>query len=88
MKKSILFSLLLSGLLMGTSVLVTSCGSKSDQSEQSSDDKRIDGDEEVAYACPMHPEITGKEGDTCSKCGMDLEKVSDDESDTHHHDHE
>jgi nitrous oxide reductase accessory protein NosL len=28
------------------------------------------------YACPMDPEITGKKGDTCSKCGMELtEKV-------------
>jgi len=25
-------------------------------------------------ACPMHPEITGKEGDKCSKCGMKLKK--------------
>ena len=25
------------------------------------------------YACPMHPEITGKKGDACSKCGMKLE---------------
>mgnify|MGYP006999887267 CR=1 FL=1 len=25
------------------------------------------------YACPMHPEVTGKEGDNCSKCGMKLE---------------
>lgn len=24
------------------------------------------------YACSMHPEVTGKKGDTCSKCGMDL----------------
>ena len=24
------------------------------------------------FACPMHPEITGKEGDKCSKCGMAL----------------
>jgi len=29
--------------------------------------------EEHVYACPMHPEVTGKEGDTCSKCGMKLE---------------
>ena len=28
-----------------------------------------------AYACPMHPEVTGKEGDSCPKCGMDLEKL-------------
>ncbi|SHL85836.1 DUF3347 domain-containing protein [Flavobacterium xinjiangense] len=24
------------------------------------------------YSCPMHPEITGKKGDKCSKCGMEL----------------
>ena len=29
------------------------------------------------YACPMHPTITGKEGDKCSKCGMDLEKIKE-----------
>ena len=27
---------------------------------------------DTGYACPMHPEITGKKGDTCSKCHMDL----------------
>lgn len=26
------------------------------------------------YACPMHPEVTGKKGDKCSKCGMELTK--------------
>jgi len=25
-----------------------------------------------SYACPMHPEITGKKGDHCSKCQMAL----------------
>ena len=24
------------------------------------------------FACPMHPEVTGKEGDKCPKCGMAL----------------
>ena len=24
------------------------------------------------FACPMHPDITGKEGDKCPKCGMAL----------------
>ena len=24
------------------------------------------------YTCPMHPEVTGKKGSKCSKCGMDL----------------
>ncbi|WP_258405227.1 heavy metal-binding domain-containing protein [Shewanella mesophila] len=28
----------------------------------------------AAYDCPMHPEVTGKKGDTCPKCGMNLEK--------------
>lgn len=28
------------------------------------------------YACPMHPEVTGKHGDSCSKCGMDLVAVN------------
>lgn len=31
---------------------------------------------ELAYACPMHPEVTGKDGDKCSKCGMYLEPVN------------
>jgi hypothetical protein len=32
-------------------------------------------EEALAYACPMHPEEKGKEGDTCSKCKMALEKI-------------
>ncbi|MBX9806367.1 MAG: hypothetical protein K2X95_01065 [Flavobacteriaceae bacterium] len=32
----------------------------------------------AAYACPMHPTITGKKGDKCSKCGMNLAKVEED----------
>lgn len=39
----------------------------------------------AVYACPMHPEITGKEGEKCSECGMALKKVEEDHSD---HDHE
>lgn len=26
----------------------------------------------MAYVCPMHPKVTGKQGDKCSQCGMDL----------------
>jgi hypothetical protein len=32
-------------------------------------------DHEHGFACPMHPEITGHEGDKCSKCGMDLTEI-------------
>ena len=27
------------------------------------------GATEEVYYCPMHPEVTGKEGDECDKCG-------------------
>ena len=36
---------------------------------------------ESVYACPMHPEVTGKQGDKCSKCGMVLKAVRQPESD-------
>lgn len=37
------------------------------------------------FACPMHPEVTGKKGDKCSKCGMELtEPVVQNEA-THDH---
>lgn len=29
---------------------------------------------EAIYACPMHPDVTGKAGDRCPKCGMALEE--------------
>ncbi|WP_035386958.1 heavy metal-binding domain-containing protein [Ferrimonas senticii] len=29
--------------------------------------------EVAAYACPMHPQVTGQQGDECPKCGMKLE---------------
>lgn len=29
----------------------------------------------VFYQCPMHPEVTSDKAGSCSKCGMDLEKV-------------
>lgn len=59
------------------------------------DDAEEHGEEHV-FACPMHPEITGKEGDKCSECGMDLEMVAHEheedeadgtEEDGHDHDH-
>lgn len=27
---------------------------------------------EQLFACPMHPEVTGKKGDKCTNCGMEL----------------
>ena len=41
--------------------------------------EHVDGPEanaagQVAYACPMHPEVTSDKPGKCSKCGMNLEK--------------
>ena len=38
--------------------------------------KIVNNDPNAVYACPMHPEVTGKAGDTCPKCKMDLEATS------------
>lgn len=61
----------------GTSMYLSSCNS-STKSEGSKDSTMANmvGMEHSGthtYACPMHPEVTGKEGDKCPKCGMKLE---------------
>ena len=38
--------------------------------------KIVNNDPNAVYACPMHPEVTGKAGDTCPKCKMDLVSTS------------
>ena len=30
---------------------------------------------EQLYSCSMHPEVTGKKGDKCPKCEMDLTEL-------------
>ena len=37
---------------------------------------------EKMYACSMHPEVTGNNGDTCSKCSMALTEVKQTEDST------
>jgi ABC-type Zn2+ transport system substrate-binding protein/surface adhesin len=54
-------------------------GHDSEKHEHDGEDHEHEGEESsgeaLAYACPMHPEEKGKEGDTCSKCKMALEKI-------------
>lgn len=64
-------------LMGGTSMYLSSCNN-STKSEGSKDSTmaNMEGMEHSGthtYACPMHPEVTGKEGDKCPKCGMKLE---------------
>lgn len=37
--------------------------------------KKLSGDKEVIYTCPMHPEIRQMKPGSCAKCGMALEPV-------------
>jgi hypothetical protein len=92
MKKSILTIAILVSALFVSSVLVTSCGSKKEQATEEdhhhigSDSTEHHDEMAMTYACPMHPEITGKEGELCSKCGMKLELAKDADS-TKMHEH-
>jgi len=62
------------------STLLTSCGSGT-QKDADSTEQQDEAIMASTHVCPMHPEITGLEGDTCSKCGMDLVASADTEGD-------
>ena len=90
MRKTTIQILLASAILFSGAALVSACGSGQKTEEATEEaaaeeapaaDESADG-EEMAYACPMHPEEKGKEGDTCSKCGMELELVAESEADS------
>jgi hypothetical protein len=67
------------------SVLVTSCSSKAKQEKTDEHDAMKSDSTQLVYACSMHPDVTGKKGDKCSKCGMNLEEVKKSDSTDHHH---
>lgn len=56
--------------------LLAACGPKGQQTE-SSGESHQDHAHVHTYACPMHPEVQGQEGDKCSKCGMPLEHMDE-----------
>jgi hypothetical protein len=68
MKK--LLNLSVGVLTLGSAMLFTACTNSTDEKTETTTEA---ADHEHTYACPMHPEVTGKEGDTCPKCGMKLE---------------
>ena len=53
--------------------LLTSCGSKTNETKTA--ETVASSDTTKMYACSMHPEITGKKGDNCSECKMELTEV-------------
>ncbi|MEO5945418.1 MAG: DUF3347 domain-containing protein [Chitinophagaceae bacterium] len=63
--KSIFFAALVMAFVF------TACNSNTDKSKDTKTEKETTPTEQM-YACSMHPEVTGKKGDKCSKCGMEL----------------
>lgn len=54
---------------------ITACKNSMAQAEnktQASASGQLAVGGETLYACSMHPEVMGKKGDKCSKCGMEL----------------
>lgn len=61
-------------------ITMVSCNNKAKETETSPTETKADANE--LFACPMHPEVTGKKGEECSKCGMELtEPVAQAEAD-------
>lgn len=59
-----------------SALLIYSCGSSDESSKKEHSDEHDHAKEQShqhVFACPMHPEVNGKEGDKCPKCGMTLE---------------
>jgi len=54
-----------------TTIFLSACNDNPKNDSNSTEEVQSTTDEAM-YACPMHPEVTGKKGDQCSKCGMDL----------------
>lgn len=67
-------NLILSAILMA--FVFASCESNSTKNSETTTteatgEKAVSNDMEM-YCCAMHPELTGKKGDKCSKCDMEL----------------
>ena len=61
---------------ISTVAVFAACNNSGDKKASAADTTKTEMSHEGGdhiYACPMHPEVTGKEGDTCPKCGMKLE---------------
>ena len=72
MKKIILVVLVSSFLAISCNKKVTEKGTV-DTHMMKDGSEMMNGDTAMkSYACSMHPEITGKKGDKCSKYGMNL----------------
>lgn len=68
--------------VLAMAFVFAACNSNTDKSTETKTEKESTPAEQL-YSCKMHPEVTGKKGDKCPKCGMDLtEPVKKDGSST------
>lgn len=63
-------------IALGSVIVFAACNnstgdSKKEVADTTNTEAAHSGDH--TFACPMHPEVTGKEGETCPKCNMKLE---------------
>jgi len=61
-------NIMLSAIAMA--FVLVSCNQKNNEASTTNSEKTESASQ--LYACPMHPEVTGKKGEKCSKCGMEL----------------
>jgi hypothetical protein len=73
MKKTSLNILILI-LSISIGIVLTGCGKKAGSEKQTESEQK---DSVAVFACPMHPEVKGKDGESCSICGMKLVAVKD-----------
>ena len=61
-------NIIITAIVMAT--IITACNSNHKSNNTAA--KTDANDSTSVYACTMHPEVTGKKGAECSKCGMEL----------------
>ena len=72
-KMKTLKSIVITGVI-SSSLFFAACNSdKKSATENPDSSANMAHGEDHIFACPMHPEVLGKEGDKCPKCGMALE---------------
>ena len=89
--RNLILSITVVLLLATGSSFMVSCDNSNTNNKQTEQEEHSKGDmkaqEHETYACPMHPEITGKKEDKCSKCGMKLTVLVEGSGlDGHNHD--
>ena len=74
-------------IFITSTIVLVSCGSGNQSDSDSTEQQDHDNMAAIDHSCPMHPEVTGKEGDKCSKCGMFLTKTANNSDSTEINEH-